>query len=95
MITGLSGQRSNLSTRGNTRVLSCSTDNTLRLWKIEASTQMVFRGRRMDQSMECCAMASPQYFVAGDMNGSLNLFSTDKKKAIFAVKVRVMGVSEW
>lgn len=49
----------------------------------------------MDQSMECCAMASPQYFVAGDMNGSLNLFSTDKKKAIFAVKVGVMGVSEW
>lgn len=87
MITSLSGQRSNVSSHNNTRILSSSTDNTLRLWKIEANTQMVYRGRRLDQSIECCAMASYQHFVAGDINGSLSLYSADKKKSIYSVKV--------
>ena len=87
MITGLSGLRT-AAPRGNTRILSSSTDNSLRLWKIEAATQMVFRGRRADQSLECCALITPQSFVAGDVHGSLSLFSASKKKAVFAVHVR-------
>ena len=89
MITGLSGARNASGSRGSTRILSSSTDNSVRLWKIEASTQMVFRGRRVDQSMECCAMIGPQNFVAGDLNGSLNLFSIAKKKPVFSVHVAV------
>ena len=65
----------------------------MRLWKIEASTQMVFRGRRVDQSMECCAMIGPQNFAAGDLNGSLNLFSIAKKKPVFSRAEHVSGVS--
>lgn len=87
LITSLSGQRSSMSSHNNTRILSSSTDNTIRLWKIEANTQMVYRGRRMDQSIECCSMASYQHFITGDVNGSVNLFSADKKKSIYSVKV--------
>ena len=94
MITSLSGQRSNVSSHNNTRILSSSTDNSLRLWKIEANTQMVYRGHRLDQSIECCAMASYQHFVTGDMNGSLSLYSAEKKKAIYSVKVR-MSVNDY
>lgn len=87
LITSLSGQRSSMSSHNNTRILSSSTDNTIRLWKIEANTQMVYRGRKMDQSIECCSMASYQHFITGDVNGSVNLFSADKKKSIYSVKV--------
>lgn len=41
----------------------------------------------MDQSLECCALVTPQSFVAGDLRGSLHLFSVNKKKPVFSVKV--------
>ncbi|KAK8826506.1 hypothetical protein WA538_005969 [Blastocystis sp. DL] len=85
LITSLSGSRSALGSRAATRILSSSTDNTLRQWKIEANTQMVYRGRRGDLSMECCAMVSPTAFLAGDMAGSLALFAADKKKPVFTL----------
>lgn len=85
LITGLSGQRSTTSSRNNTRIISCSTDNTLRQWKIEANTQMVYRGRRSNLSMECCAMVSAASFLAGDMAGNLSLFAADKKKPVFTL----------
>ena len=85
LITGLSGPRSATSTRNNTRILSCSADNTLRQWKIEANTQMVYRGRRDALSMECCAMVSASAFLVGDMAGSLRLFAADKKKPVFTL----------
>ena len=87
LITALSGQRNALSSHNNTRILSSSTDNTLRLWKIEANTQMVYRGRRADMSMECAAMVSQTHFVTGGVNGSLNVFAADKKKSVYSVKV--------
>ena len=91
MITCLSGQRSSIQSHNNTRILSCSTDNTLRVWKIEANTQMVYRGRRMDVSMECCSMISSTYFLTGDMNGRVNMFTADKKKSVYTVKVGYCG----
>ena len=80
-----------MSSHNNTRIISSSTDNSIRLWKIESNTQMVYRGRKMDQSMECCTIASYQNFITGDISGNINLFSTEKKKAIYSVKVGVGG----
>ena len=76
-----------MSSHNNTRIISSSSDNSIRLWKIESNTQMVYRGRKLDQSMECCSMASYQNFITGDLTGSINLFSTEKKKAIYSGKV--------
>ncbi len=47
----------------------------------------------MDVSMECCTMVSSTYFLTGDMNGSVNMFTADKKKSVYSVKVvlRVKG----
>ena len=36
----------------------------------------------MDVSMECCTMVSSTYFLTGDMNGSVNMFTADKKNNI-------------
>ena len=41
----------------------------------------------MDVSMECCTMISSTYFLTGDMNGSVNMFTADKKKSVYSVKV--------
>ena len=70
LITSISGQRHTVASNNNTRILSCSSDNSLRLWKIEASTQMVYRGKKSNMSMECCSMVSLQNFVSGDVTGA-------------------------
>ena len=94
LITFLSGQRHTVASNNNTRILSCSTDKSLRLWKIEANTQMVYRGKKASLSMECCSMVSLQNFVVGDAVGSLSLFAAAKKKPVFAVPVSVWGRSD-
>ena len=94
LITSLSGQRHTVASNNNTRILSCSTDKSLRLWKIEANTQMVYRGKKASLSMECCSMVSLQNFVVGDAVGSLSLFAASKKKPVFAVPVGKPGGDE-
>ena len=94
LITSISGQRHTVASNNNTRILSCSSDNSLRLWKIEASTQMVYRGKKSNMSMECCSMVSLQNFVSGDVTGALSLFAMNKKKPVYSVPVGVARRSE-
>ncbi|KAI0012820.1 WD40 repeat-like protein [Xylariaceae sp. FL0662B] len=75
-------------------------DRTARLWKVVEETQLVFRGGAIDRkskpnidprslahegSMDRVAMIDEELFVTGSDNGSLALWSIQKKKPLFIV----------
>ncbi|KAI1075239.1 WD40 repeat-like protein [Whalleya microplaca] len=75
-------------------------DRTARLWKVVEETQLVFRGGAIDRkarpdvdprslahegSMDRVAMLDEELFVTGSDNGSLALWSIQKKKPLFIV----------
>ncbi|KAI0019615.1 WD40 repeat-like protein [Xylariomycetidae sp. FL0641] len=83
-------------------------DRTCRLWKVVEETQLVFRGGAVDKkakpgvdpkslahegSMDCVAMIDDQYFVTGSDNGSISLWSLQKKKPLF-VLARAHGIED-
>lgn len=75
-----------------------SRDRTARLWKVVEETQLVFRGGSIDKkqkpnidprslahegSMDRVAMIDEELFVTGSDNGSIALWSIQKKKPLF------------
>ncbi|KAI1647280.1 WD40 repeat-like protein [Daldinia loculata] len=73
-------------------------DRTARLWKVVEETQLVFRGGSIDKkqkpeidprslaqegSMDRVAMIDDELFITGSDNGSLALWSIQKKKPLF------------
>ncbi|KAI1485735.1 WD40-repeat-containing domain protein [Biscogniauxia mediterranea] len=75
-------------------------DRTARLWKVVEETQLVFRGGAIDKkprpgidprslahegSMDCVAMIDEECFVTGSDNGSISLWSLQKKKPLYTV----------
>lgn len=73
-------------------------DRTARLWKVAEQTQLVFRGGAVDKksrpdvnprsllqegNMERVAMIDDELFVTGSDNGSLALWSVQKKKPVY------------
>lgn len=56
-------------------------DSTLRLWKIAEETQLIFQGK--GESVECVRYLDEQHFVSGTMNGTLSLWSVQKKRPLF------------
>ncbi|OTB05794.1 hypothetical protein M426DRAFT_56231 [Hypoxylon sp. CI-4A] len=75
-----------------------SRDRTARLWKVVEETQLVFRGGSIDKkqkpdidprslahegSMDRVAMIDDELFVTGSDNGSIALWSIQKKKPLF------------
>ncbi|ORY72024.1 WD40-repeat-containing domain protein [Pseudomassariella vexata] len=77
-----------------------SRDRTARLWKVAEETQLVFRGGTVDKkhkpdldprsmahegSMDRIAMIDEELFVTGSDNGSIALWSIQKKKPLFVL----------
>lgn len=75
-------------------------DRTARLWKVVEETQLVFRGGAVDKkprpgidpksmanegSMDRVAMIDDDLFVTGSDNGSIALWSLQKKKPLFVL----------
>ena len=56
-------------------------DSSLRLWKIAEETQLVFQGK--GESIECVKYLDEQHFVSGTMNGTISLWSAQKKRPLF------------
>lgn len=88
-ITALAGERC---------VTVGARDRTARLWKIVDETQLVFRGggegskkRKGEQftegSMDCVTMIDEEHFVTGSDNGSISLWTVNKKKPISTIPV--------
>ncbi|KAI1391156.1 WD40 repeat-like protein [Hypoxylon trugodes] len=83
-------------------------DRTARLWKVIEETQLVFRGGSIDKkqkpdidprslahegSMDRVAMIDDDLFVTGSDNGSLALWSIQKKKPLF-ILAQAHGLEE-
>lgn len=68
-------------------------DRTARLWKIIDESQLVFRSPAQkslefaEGSIDCVAMLDEQHFVTGSDNGSISLWSLQKKKPLFTQRV--------
>jgi len=67
-----------ISSLAKERCVSVSRDRSLRLWKVVEESQLIFRGH--SASIDCCAMSTEDWFVAGAADGGLSLWSTLKKK---------------
>lgn len=66
------------------RLISCGSDANILQWKIDFQSYLQYK--QGDSSYECISAINKNYFYAGDYDGSLKLFSLNKKKQISEVK---------
>jgi ribosomal RNA-processing protein 9 len=78
-----------ISALGQDRCLTVgSRDRTAIIWKINEETRLTFRGAAkknqsvVEGSIDCCSMIEDQLFVTGSDNGSISLWSLQKKKPL-------------
>uniref|UniRef100_A0A5B6ZNM4 Putative U3 small nucleolar RNA-interacting protein 2 n=1 Tax=Davidia involucrata TaxID=16924 RepID=A0A5B6ZNM4_DAVIN len=66
------------------RVLTVGRDRTMHLWKVPEESQLIFRAPA--SSLECCCFISNDEFLSGSDDGSIEHWSTLRKKPIHIVK---------
>lgn len=92
---------SDVSALGQERCVTVgSRDRTAMLWKIAEESRLTFRGGESEKSrkknagsttatfegsMDCCSMIDDSHFVTGSDNGTIALWSTQKKKPVFSI----------
>ncbi|CCG83023.1 Ribosomal RNA-processing protein [Taphrina deformans PYCC 5710] len=90
-IESLFGHQDHISCLSSLSATTCVTtgsrDRSARLWKIVDESQLVFRGgdrkeRFQEGSIDVCAQVDRELFVTGSDNGTVALWSTQKKKAL-------------
>ncbi|EFC45002.1 U3 small nucleolar interacting protein 2 [Naegleria gruberi] len=62
--------------------LSCGSDATLRYWKVEDETQLIYKSSTTKYSIDCMKMLRENCFLSGSQDGSLSLWLKTKKKPI-------------
>uniref|UniRef100_A0A8C7TWR2 U3 small nucleolar RNA-interacting protein 2 n=1 Tax=Oncorhynchus mykiss TaxID=8022 RepID=A0A8C7TWR2_ONCMY len=78
VITGLdSGSRERCVTAGGR-------DRTVRVWKIAEESQLVFHGH--EGSIDCIQLINEEHMITGANDGSVSLWSVNKKKPLSMVK---------
>jgi len=65
------------------KVVSSGHDRSVRLWKLETDSQLVFNGHK--NSIDCVRYMSDSSFISGSTDGSLALWSAAKKKPLCMV----------
>lgn len=65
--------------------MSSSSDKTVCLWKVEDETRLEFKGGHTG-SVDCVTMVTEDHFVSGSQDGSVALWSAQKKKPIALVR---------
>jgi len=66
------------------RAVTSSYDRTLRFWKIPEESQLVFQGQA--SSIDCVAMINEELFISGSQDGSICLWSAQKKKPLLRLQ---------
>eukprot|EP00514_Thraustochytrium_sp_LLF1b_P010295 CAMPEP_0184550836 /NCGR_PEP_ID=MMETSP0199_2-20130426/22296_1 /TAXON_ID=1112570 /ORGANISM="Thraustochytrium sp., Strain LLF1b" /LENGTH=485 /DNA_ID=CAMNT_0026945823 /DNA_START=17 /DNA_END=1474 /DNA_ORIENTATION=- len=61
------------------RAISCGLDKTLRFWKIPEETQLLLEGKH-NSSIDCVKMIDETTFVSGCQDGTVALWTTNRKK---------------
>ena len=67
------------------RPISVGMDRTARGWKLAEDTHLIFRGGSKLSWADCVVCLKDDWFVTGHEDGNLNLWLTDKKKAVAAI----------
>jgi ribosomal RNA-processing protein 9 len=62
------------------RAYSAGEDRTMRVWKIPQESQLLFRAPPAAVSLDAIAAVAPSTVLTGSQDGSLALWSTDKKR---------------
>jgi len=65
------------------RPISCSSDKTIRLWKMVDETHLVFRGHK--GSVDAVRMLTKDSFISGGQDGSLLLWKETQKRPIASI----------
>lgn len=60
--------------------VTASSDKTLRMWKVETETQLLFRADAFATSIDTCAMVNENSWIAGGEDGSIHHWLATKKK---------------
>ena len=64
-------------------VTSGGRDKTVRNWKIEDESQLIFNAKDLGGNVDSIACVSDSLFVSGSDSGSISLWETGKKKPLF------------
>jgi len=68
------------------RALTCGADKTLRLWKIPEESQLMFKSPTIHSSIDACAMVNDEFFFTGQQDGSVALWTINKRKPCQTVR---------
>ncbi|MES1919597.1 hypothetical protein MHBO_001398 [Bonamia ostreae] len=69
------------------KILSCGEDKTIRVFKIDAGTQLVFKAFSVHSAaIDCCCFLNKSDFIVGSQDGSLSMWTENSKKPIFVEK---------
>ncbi len=74
------------------RVITGGDDSTVRIWKIEQESQLLFRGQPTLRSIDSVSALTSDVIFSGAQDGSLLLWSTAKKRPVDTIK---NGHSKW
>jgi ribosomal RNA-processing protein 9 len=67
------------------RPISVATDRTARAWKLAEDTHLIFRGGSKMAAADAISVVKDNSFVTGHLDGSISLWSTDKKRAVTSI----------
>ncbi len=67
------------------RPISVGADRTARAWKIAEDTHLIFRGGSKVAAADTITVVKDNSFVTGHQDGSVALWSTDKKRAVATI----------
>ena len=77
---GHQGPINSLSCHLLSRPISTGRDRTLRAWKINEESHLIYRGGSKATSADCVAQINDSWCLTGHENGDLNLWFMEKKK---------------
>eukprot|EP01038_Epipyxis_sp_PR26KG_P009286 gene9286-12513_t len=67
----------------NTRPISCSSDRSIRIWKVAEDSHLVYRGHK--SSVDAVSYINDEHFISGGQDGSLCLWKDSQKNPVRTV----------
>lgn len=78
---GHSDQVNDIDILTNCRPVTCGSDRTMRTWKVQNDTHLLFQGHHT-ASVDCCAVIDSELMASGSQDGSIALWSQSSKKPL-------------
>lgn len=68
----------------NKRIISCSIDSTVRVWKIEEQSHLMYNSASLP--IDCVTAVNNNSYASGGQDGHLSLWTSGKKKPVFVLE---------